>query len=171
MRFFGDRKFLEYSRFKELYKVLFLCIIGILLRTILFGDVPPGLNQDEAAAGYEAYSLLLTGKDKWGNIWPGYFIAWGAGQNVLYSYLLIPVIHFFGFTLQSVRSINLIFGVLTIPLLYGFTKNTVSRKIAYICTLLLAISPWHIMMSRWGLESNLLPFFILLGFSFGITAS
>ena len=164
MRFFGDRKFLEYSRFKELYKVLFLCIIGILLRTILFGDVPPGLNQDEAAAGYEAYSLLLTGKDKWGNIWPGYFIAWGAGQNVLYSYLLIPVIHFFGFTLQSVRSINLIFGVLTIPLLYGFTKNTVSRKIAYICTLLLAISPWHIMMSRWGLESNLLPFFILLGF-------
>lgn len=164
MQFFGNRKFLECSRFKELYNILFLSIIGILLRIILFGDIPPGLNQDEAAAGYEAYSLLLTGKDKWGNIWPGYFIAWGAGQNVLYSYLLIPIIHFFGFTLQSVRSINLIFGVLTIPLLYGFTKNTVSRKTAYTCTLLLAISPWHIMMSRWGLESNLLPFFILLGF-------
>jgi 4-amino-4-deoxy-L-arabinose transferase-like glycosyltransferase len=164
MQFFNDRRFLEYSKFKEFYNVLLLCIIGIILRTILFGDIPPGLNQDEAAAGYEAYSLLLTGKDKWGNDWPGYFIAWGAGQNVLYSYLLIPVIHFFGFTLQSVRSINLIFGVLTIPLLYGFTKNTVSPKIAYICTLLLAISPWHIMMSRWGLESNLLPFFILLGF-------
>ena len=29
--------------------------------------------------------------------------------------------------------------------------------------LLLAVNPWHIMMSRWGLESNLLPFFLLLG--------
>jgi hypothetical protein len=29
---------------------------------------------------------------------------------------------------------------------------------------LIAISPWHIMYSRWGLEVTLLPFFFLLGF-------
>jgi 4-amino-4-deoxy-L-arabinose transferase-like glycosyltransferase len=164
MQFLSNKTFLKYVNQKELFIVLLFCGIGIILRILLFGDIPPGLNQDEAAAGYEAYSLLLTGKDKWGNIWPGYFIAWGAGQNVLYSYLLIPIIHFFGLSVQSVRSVNLIFGILTIPLLYEFTKKAVSRKIAYISTFLLVISPWHVMLSRWGLESNLLPFFILLGF-------
>ncbi len=164
MQLLINKNFLRNLKRKELSNVFLLCIIGIILRTILFEHIPPGLNQDEAAAGYEAYSLLLTGKDKWGNIWPGYFIAWGAGQNVLYSYLLIPVIHFFGLSVQSVRSINLIFGILTIPLLYEFIKKTVSRKIAYISTFLLAVSPWHVMLSRWGLESNLLPFFVLLGF-------
>jgi Dolichyl-phosphate-mannose-protein mannosyltransferase len=164
MQFSINKKFLRSPKQKEIFIVFLLCGIGIALRTILFGHIPPGLNQDEAAAGYEAYSLLLTGKDKWGNIWPGYFIAWGAGQNVLYSYLLIPIIYYFELTVEAVRSINLVFGILTIPLLYEFTKKTVSRKIAYISTFLLAISPWHVMLSRWGLESNLLPFFVLLGF-------
>jgi 4-amino-4-deoxy-L-arabinose transferase-like glycosyltransferase len=164
MNIFNSKKYLNNRKNSELFIVFSFCIIGIILRTFLFGKIPPGLNQDEAAAGYEAYSLLLTGKDKWGNIWPGYFIAWGAGQNVLYSYLLLPVIHFFGLNTLSVRSINLVFGVLSIPLLYQFTKNTFSRKVAYIVAFLIATNPWHIMLSRWALESNLLPFFTLLGF-------
>jgi 4-amino-4-deoxy-L-arabinose transferase-like glycosyltransferase len=164
MHIFRNKEYLNDTKKNEVFIVFSFCIIGIILRTLLFSKIPPGLNQDEAAAGYEAYSLLLTGKDKWGNIWPGYFIAWGAGQNVLYSYLLLPVIHFFGLNTLSVRSINLIFGILSIPLLYQFTKNTISQKIAYIATFLIAINPWHIMLSRWALESNLLPFFTLLGF-------
>ncbi len=164
MHSFLPKKIINSDKKEELLIILLCCAIGILLRTILFGVIPPGLNQDEAAAGYEAYSLLLTGKDKWGNIWPGYFIAWGAGQNVLYSYLLLPVIHFFGLNTLSVRSINLIFGILSIPLLYQFTKNAFSKRVAYTVTFLIAINPWHIMLSRWALESNLLPFFTLLGF-------
>ena len=164
MNILNKNEYLEKIKQNEIVIVFTFCIIGIILRTLLFGKIPPGLNQDEAAAGYEAYSLLMTGKDKWGNIWPGYFIAWGAGQNVLYSYLLLPVIHFFGLNIQSVRSVNLVFGILLIPLLYQFTKNIVSKNIAYTATFLIAINPWHIMLSRWALESNLLPFFILLGF-------
>jgi 4-amino-4-deoxy-L-arabinose transferase-like glycosyltransferase len=164
MHFLLPKKIINSDKKKELLIIFLCCAIGLLLRTILFGAIPPGLNQDEAAAGYEAYSLLLTGKDKWGNIWPGYFIAWGAGQNVLYSYLLLPVIHFFGLNTLSVRSINLIFGILSIPLLYQFTKNIFSKRVAYTVAFLIAINPWHIMLSRWALESNLLPFFTLLGF-------
>jgi 4-amino-4-deoxy-L-arabinose transferase-like glycosyltransferase len=164
MYIFRNTNYLNNTKKNELLILLSLCIIGIILRAVLFGKIPPGLNQDEAAAGYEAYSLLLTGKDKWGNIWPGYFIAWGAGQNVLYSYLLLPIIHFFGLNNLSIRSINLIFGILSIPLLFQFTKNTISKRVAFIVTFLLAINPWHIMLSRWALESNLLPFFTLLGF-------
>jgi 4-amino-4-deoxy-L-arabinose transferase-like glycosyltransferase len=148
----------------ELFQVLLLCFFGILLRSVMLEQIPPALNQDEASSGYEAYSLLLTGKDRWGNRWPPYFAAWGAGQNVLYSYLSIPFIYCFGLNTLSVRIVNVIFGILTIPLIYVFTKNLLNKRSAYLTTFLLVFSPWHIMMSRWGLESNLLPFFALLGF-------
>ena len=140
-----------------------IVVIGVFLRIFLFPNIPPGLNQDEAAAGYEAYSLLQTGKDKWGNNFPVYFSAWGSGQNVLYSYLSIPFIWLFGLNVFSIRIVNLVFGILTIPLLYFTVKQICGKSVAILATGLLAILPWHLMMSRWALESNLLPFFLLLG--------
>lgn len=135
----------------------------MLLRCLLFPDIPPGLNQDEASAGYEAYSLLLTGQDRWGNPFPIYFPGWGSGQNVLYSYLSIPAIAAWGLNSFSTRLIGLIFGVATLPLMYACVARVCNPKIALYSTALLAILPWHMMLSRWGLESNLLPFFLLLG--------
>lgn len=144
----------------HLYIVL---VVGILLRCILFPHLPPGLNQDEVAAGYEAYSLLITGQDRWGNPFPIYFPGWGSGQNVLYSYLSIPVIAVLGLNPFSTRLVGLIFGIATLPLMYICVKRVCNPKIALYSTTLLAILPWHMMLSRWGLESNLLPFFLLLG--------
>jgi 4-amino-4-deoxy-L-arabinose transferase-like glycosyltransferase len=137
--------------------------VGIALRCVLFPHLPPGLNQDEAAAAYEAYSLLWTGKDRWGNAFPIYFPGWGSGQNVLYSYLSIPAIALFGLNLFSTRLINLIFGIATLPLMYACVKQVCTPRIALYATALLSVLPWHVMLSRWGLESNLLPFFLLLG--------
>jgi 4-amino-4-deoxy-L-arabinose transferase-like glycosyltransferase len=145
------------------YLIIWVIGIGVLLRCIYFPNIPPGINQDEASAAYEAYSLLLTGKDRWGNPFPIYFPGWGSGQNILYSYLTIPAIAIFGLNIFSARIINLIFGILTLPLMYVCVKSIFNARTAFYSTLLLAILPWHIMMSRWGLESNLLPFFLLLG--------
>jgi 4-amino-4-deoxy-L-arabinose transferase-like glycosyltransferase len=145
------------------YSLYVILAIGVLLRCILFPHLPPGLNQDEAAAGYEAYSLLLSGQDRWGNPFPIYFPSWGSGQNVLYSYLSIPVIAAWGLNPFSTRLIGLIFGIATLPLMYVCVARVCHPKIALYSTALLAVLPWHLMLSRWGLESNLLPFFLLLG--------
>jgi 4-amino-4-deoxy-L-arabinose transferase-like glycosyltransferase len=145
------------------YLILWVIGVGILLRCLYFPDVPPGINQDEASAAYEAYSLLITGKDRWGNPFPIYFPGWGSGQNVLYSYLTIPAIAVFGLNIFSARIVNVVFGIITLPLMYITVKSICNARVAFYSTLLLAILPWHIMMSRWGLESNLLPFFLLLG--------
>ncbi len=145
------------------YAIIWVIGIGIILRCIYFPNVPPGINQDEASAAYEAYSLLLTGKDRWGNPFPIYFPGWGSGQNVLYSYLTIPAIAIFGLNIFSARIVSVVFGILTLPLMYVCVKSICNARVALYSTLLLAILPWHIMMSRWGLESNLLPFFMLLG--------
>lgn len=58
----------------------------------MLGTIPGGVNQDEAYAGYEAYSLLHYGTDSYGYVNPVYFVSWGSGMNTLYSYLSIPLL-------------------------------------------------------------------------------
>lgn len=148
---------------REVLVLLLITLLGTILRAYYFLNIPPGLNQDEAAAGYEAYSLLITGADKWGNPLPVYFPGWGTGQNVLYSYLTIPWIILLGLTPLAVRMTSLILGILALPLFYWTVREHLGRTVALSSILFLAVLPWHVMLSRWGLESNLLPFFLLLG--------
>jgi 4-amino-4-deoxy-L-arabinose transferase-like glycosyltransferase len=42
-------------------------------------------------------------------------------------------------------------------------KRALGERAALLSTLLLAWMPWHVMISRWALDANLLPFFLLLG--------
>lgn len=39
---------------QKILVLLVIIIVGILLRVYQFTDIPPGLHQDEASAGYEA---------------------------------------------------------------------------------------------------------------------
>jgi 4-amino-4-deoxy-L-arabinose transferase-like glycosyltransferase len=147
-----------------IYPVLILGILllGLVLRTFRFPEIPPGLNIDEAVSAYEAFSLLETGKDKWGHPWPAYFPGWGSGQNVLLAYLSTPLIQVFGLNIFSARLPLLLVSLLTLPLFY-LSLRPLGRFPALAGLLMLCLVPWHFMLSRWALESNLLPFFMLLG--------
>ena len=142
---------------------LMLLILGSFFRSFLLGSFPFGLNQDEASAGYEAFSLLRSGMDRCGNPWPVLFVSWGSGQNVLYSYLTIPFVALFGLSEYSVRIVSALFGAAALPIFYFFARRAGGKRLAFLALFILAVNPWHIMISRWGLESNLLPFFLLLG--------
>ncbi len=148
--------------------LLFIAIfvLGIFARTWEFGTLPPGLNTDEASIGLEAYNLYHFGVDRNGMSFPVHLISWGSGQNVLYAYLLIPLIAFKGLNAFTIRLPMLICGIVSLPLVYYVGLRIFDRKLALISMFLLAISPWHIILSRWGLESNLLPFVFLAGFVF-----
>lgn len=145
----------------ELILFALIFIAGAGVRMAHFPHIPGGLNQDEAASAYESYALLKTGADKWGNPYPAYFIGEGAGMNVLQSYLSIPIIAAFGLNIFSTRLLALILGCLTLPLIY-FTLKPFDKITAITAMFLVAFCPWHWMLSRWALESNLLPFFLLL---------
>lgn len=140
-----------------------LLALGAALRLAAVGSLPYGLNQDEASAGYEAFALLRAGMDRSGNAWPLLFVSWGSGQNVLMSYLAMPFVALLGLCEWSVRLPNAIFGCLTLPVFWRLARRCGGRGFGLLALGLLAVNPWHIMMSRWGLESNLLPFFLLLG--------
>lgn len=146
--------------------VLGLLIVGIFVRVLYLGGVPAGINQDEAFAAYEAYSMLHYGHDSFGYQNPVYFVAWGSGMNVLNSYLMMPFIAVFGMHDWVVRLPQAIVACLSLVVFYKLLKQMFSQQIAAIGLFLLAICPWYIMMARWGLESNLAPGFLLFGLYF-----
>ena len=148
---------------RELAVAAALIVFGVLLRTVMLGALPFGLNQDEASAGYEAYALLTSGIDRCGKSFPALFVSWGSGQNVLMSYLAMPFVAAFGLSELTVRLPNAIAGCITLPVFWLCARSFGGRRMGLAALLLLAVNPWHIMASRWALESNLLPLFLLGG--------
>lgn len=140
-------------------------LLGILLRVIFLGVIPGGYQRDEAYAAWNALSLYLDGMDSTGHSYPVYFEAWAHGQNALNSYLMLPLIALMGGHVNPlvVRTPQLIVSILTLAAVYPLMKRMFSDRIAVWALFLAAICPWHVMMSRWGLESNLAPGFLLLG--------
>ena len=143
-----------------------LFLLGLLARVWLFGEVPGGLNQDEAFAGYEAWSLLHGGMDTAGYHFPVYLTAWGSGMNALESYLMIPFIALFGLKPWVIRLPQLGVALLSLWCVYLLGRRLWGERAGLICLLLAALCPWHVLLSRWGLESNLAPGFLLFALYF-----
>lgn len=153
-----------------IYDILFILImiLGVFVRIYRFGSLPDGINQDEAFAGYEAYSLLHYGKDSFGYGCPVYFVSWGSGMNVLNSYLMIPFIALFGLKTWVIRLPQLLVAIFTLITVYLTMKKLFDEKAGLVAAFILAVVPWHIMLARWGLESNLAPGFLMFGMYFFI---
>ena len=137
--------------------------LGLGIRLWQFGRVPEGINQDEAFAGYEAFCLLHGGTDTAGYRFPVYLTAWGSGMNALDSYLMLPFVAVFGLKTWVIRLPQLLTGILSLPAACGIARRARGERQALVTMLLLAICPWHVLLSRWGLESNLAPGFLLFG--------
>lgn len=146
------------------YNIIFLIIlvIGILIRIVGIANMPNALNCDEASAGYEAFSILNYGIDRNGNFMPAFLVAWGSGQNALLTYLIIPFIKLFGLNVIAIRLPMAILGIISLFIMYSLLKKISNKKLAIVGFAFFAICPWHIMKSRWGLESNLFPDLILI---------
>ena len=162
---FNMNKTLNQLNWKIFVAIFLILVIGIFARAWEFAALPPGLNPDEASIGVEAYYLAKYGVDRYGLSYPVHLISWGSGQNALYAYMLIPLIALKGINAFSVRLPMMIAGILSIPLIYIAGKKMFGEKFGLIAMFFFAISPWHIVNSRWAVESNIMPFFFLIGFT------
>lgn len=138
-----------------------IIILGFLLRVSFLDKFPPGFTPDEASFGYDAYSIIHTGRDQWGKILPILFESFGDFKSPLYGYLAIPSVFIFGLSTFAVRLPSAIFGTLAILATYLLVKELFKKeKLALISSLMLAISPWHLQLSRGAFEANLTTFFL-----------
>lgn len=140
-----------------------ILVLAFFLRFLML-DSYPALNADEAAIGYNAYSLIETGKDEHGNFWPIHFQSFNDFKPGGYFYIVLPFVKVLGLNEWAVRAPSAFFGVATVFVLYLLVKKLFEdEKLALISSLFLAISPWHIHFSRGGWEVNVATFFITLG--------
>ncbi len=148
------------------YNLILILIVGFafLIRVYQISENPPSLNWDEVSHGYNAYSILKTGKDEWGKSFPLIFRAYGDYKLPAYIYASILPIKFFGLNPVGVRLISILAGSGLIIISYFLAKELTKEKLAgIIAGLLTAIMPWSLFVSRIGLEANLAVFFVALG--------
>ena len=140
-----------------------LLAVGAFVRCYRFLELPMGQNQDGSMAAVEALCLANNGTDQYGTSWPTYFEAWGYSQmSTLYSYLLIPFVKLFGLSKFTLRFPMLLMGLLTLPLMWDVARRIGGKGFALTALFLLALNPWHMVLSRWALEANMLPHVVLL---------
>jgi len=140
--------------------------LAAFLRLYRLGDYPP-LNADEAAIGYNALSLIQTGKDEHGNSWPIHFKSFGDFKPGGYFYIVLPFVKLLGLNEWAVRLPSALMATATIYLVYLLAKLLWRDEVlGLIWAFVLAISPWHLHFSRGGWESNSALFCITLGLYF-----
>lgn len=154
--------------FKIKFWLFLIIFLAFLLRFYKLGKVPASLYWDEVSIGYNAYSILTSKRDEYGEIFPLRFKAFGEYKLPGYIYLTVPLVKAFGLNEFSVRLLSALVGVLTVFLIFFISKEIFKNQkkvflIALVSTFLLAFSPWHLNLSRAAFEANLGLFFFCLG--------
>jgi len=131
------------------------------LRLARLDSVPPALSADEASNAYDGYCLLKTHCDRWGQPWPVVLRAFGDAdyRPALMAYLTLPFQVLLGpqRIVTAARLPAALGGVLAVLCLYDFVRRAFGRRAGLIAATLLAVCPWHLMLSRLGHESALTP--------------
>lgn len=151
-----------------------LLLLGILIIATFFrffhlSTNPPSLTWDEVAWGYNAYSLGIDGKDEFGKFLPyQYLESFGDFKPPMYAYLDILPVKLFGLNEFATRFPSAFFGVLTVLMTYFLVKRIFKSELrieilALLSSFVLAISPWHILLSRAAFEANVATFFLVTG--------
>jgi len=152
---------------KKIFYPILLGAVILLAFFLRFNKVwqdPPSLNWDEVSIGYNAYSILKTGRDEWGVKFPLDFKSYGEFKLPGQIYASIPGIAVFGLNELGVRITPVVYGTLTVFLLYFLAKELFKdRKVGIAASLLLAISPWHIQLTRASFESSFSVFWVVAG--------
>lgn len=157
----------------QLLTLFGIVILSIALRFYQLGINPPSLDWDEVSLGYNAYAILKTGADEYGNRMPLSFRSFDDYKPPVYVYLAVPSIALFGLTEFAIRLPAAIIGVIAVIALYFFVLEVLKnfdeqRKqlIALVASFFLAVSPWHLQFSRAAFEGGIGICFLVLSLLF-----
>lgn len=148
------------------FAIFAILLVASLLRFYQLGIIPHGMTWDEAAIGYNGFSVLTTRRDEWLDRMPISFMSFGDYKAPFAIYLNGIFTYLFGMNLFAVRlpfTIVSILAILGIILLTEniFQKNKLGKYYALFAGFLLTFSPWHIHYSRAGFESGMALGFVI----------
>ncbi len=156
--------------------LLAICAIGLAVRVYDLRTIPPGLYNDEAAYAIDARAVL-------NGVRPVFFEG-NSGREPLFIYLLAAAFALFGDSPYTVRLTAALIGALTVPATwfmvraaahfamanaYGRQSAAVQRMAPWMApwvSLLLALSYWHLSLSRLGYRAITLPLILAIASTF-----
>jgi len=141
-------------------------VLAAFLRLGYLTYAPASLNWDEVSHGYNAYSILTTGRDEWGEAFPLIFRAYGDYKLPVYIYITAISEAIFGLGSLAVRLPSALAGMATVIFTYLLVKKLFDQKSALVAALLVAVEPWSLFLSRAAFEANLALAFIVSGVYF-----
>jgi 4-amino-4-deoxy-L-arabinose transferase-like glycosyltransferase len=137
-----------------LWATVLVLLVGAALRLSAFAEIPPGLYHDEAYHGLDAQNVLQ------GDL-PLYFAA-NNGREPLYIYLVTLAIGLLGESPFALRLVSVPIGLLTIAATVAMGRALFSRRVGILAAAVLAVTLWHVHLSRVGFRAVLLPLFVAL---------
>lgn len=161
-KFFNTKQFILFA----------IVVLAAFLRFWNLGTVPPSASLDEASIGYNAYSVLKTGVDEYGQFPIMSQRGYDDWRRSTYLFLTIPFVALFGLHAESIRLPAVILSILTVWAIYHITQylfskqSALSLNVGLFASLLTAVNPWHIYISRLGHESNAGLSFLVFGVLF-----
>lgn len=153
------------NRFLEKFATplfLIVLLIGVITFSYKTNQIPKGLHVDEAGALYDAICLSKHSVDRYLNHLPVYLINFGGGQSALYAYLAAILIKIFGTSVSVFRLPAVLLSLLSMICFYQMLSKHFGKKQGVLGVLILAVSPWNILKSRWGLDCNLMSSMMLI---------
>ena len=133
--------------------VLAAGLLGVL-HLVALGSAPPGLYNDEASIGYNAWAVAHHGVDEHGAAHPLLFEAFGEWKGPISMYLVAPLTWLFPLTPALVRLPSALCG-LGIAAISGLTawRLTGSRPVGVLMLLTAGLEPWLFLDSRTDMEA------------------
>ena len=153
---------------KKTLLTLAVCVLtSLFLHFYNINEIPPCINADEAAFGYNAYSILKTGRDEYGAYMPLRFKSFEDYKLPLYTYFSVPIVAIFGLNDFSTRALNIFIGILFVPLIYLLAKEFFKNGVvALLSAFFTSLSPGIYLLSRHAHEGVIGTFFLLLSLLF-----
>ncbi|MCX6816759.1 MAG: glycosyltransferase family 39 protein [Candidatus Beckwithbacteria bacterium] len=155
--------------FKRNFLLLLIILLAGVLRFYHLGSDPASLNWDEAAIGWNAKTIWETRLDEYGTHLPWSFKSFGDYKAPVYIYLTAPFVGLLGANPISVRLVSVLAGIASVYLIYLITNALLLNSglrtpyTAPLAALLMAITPWQVILSRPAFEANLALMFVLSG--------
>lgn len=140
------------ARWRDWLPLSLIVLAGAALRLVHIGELPPGLYRDEAFYGLDAL-----------NVTRGEFALYFAannGREGMFMYLLAPAIAALGRAPESLRVVSALIGVATLIAIYAAGRALFSHRIGVLAAAILAVTFWHLAISRVAFRAILLPFWV-----------
>lgn len=147
------------NQWLELAAFLAIFLLAIFLRTYRLDTIPPGIFVDETNGALDALYILE------GRPVSPFTTGWYGTPNG-YFYYMAEIFRLFGANWYSLKLASILPALLTVPAVYLLARQLFGPLAGLSAMLLMAVSRWHLTMSRWGWNETAPPLFQVLAFCF-----